>query len=330
MRIESSVTSISWIPSEAVPGGMKLPFEIGFSHYDQPLPDVIDGLDALRAEDRFRFANRLEGWIEVMDGRITGYGQGGGGQYGSTTLRIGSRGATFAAVPFPELRPDPEVGDGWVRFTQTVGLRTGVPYPRRVSHRPFLQIAAPTVWTTLTLTIHADGRSARELAGASPFPRHWVYDGEGKLAAKSGLTDFKQWSLECFGDHSPWGDKDSPVLVTAVETALERQLSTTIMRGGAKPRKLKLAAGDTLVEQGAEGQDLYLLLDGVLVVEVDGKPIAEVGPGAILGERAVLEGGVRTSTLRARTPCRVAVASADQLDREALAEVAKGHRREDG
>ena len=118
--------------------------------------------------------------------------------------------------------------------------------------------------------------------------------------------------------------------MTAVETALERELSASIMRGGAKPRKRNLAAGDTLVEQGAQGQDLYLLLDGVLVVEVDGKPIAEVGPGAILGERAVLEGGMRTSTLRAATPCRVAVASADQLDREALAEVAKGHRREDG
>jgi Cyclic nucleotide-binding domain len=204
-----------------------------------------------------------------------------------------------------------------------------VPYPRRVSHRPFVQITPPTVWTTLTLTMHADGRSERELAGASPFPRHWVYDNEGKLVAKSGLTDFKGWSLESFGDHSPWGDKDSPVLVTAVESELERQLSATIMRGGAKPRKLKLAAGETLVEQGAEGQDLYLLLDGLLVVEVDGKPVAEVGPGAILGERAVLEGGVRTATLRAATACRVAVASADQLDREALAEVAKSHRRED-
>jgi hypothetical protein len=309
---------------------MKLPFEVGFSHYDLPLPDIVKDVEALRADDRFRFANELRGWIETTDGRITDYGQSGGGHYGSTTVRVGSKGMTFAAAAFPELRREPDVGDGWVRFTQTVGARTGLPYPRRVSHPPFVQIAAPTVWTTLALTIHADGRAERELVGASPFPRHWIYDDEGRLVAKSGLTDFKEWSLECFGDHSPWGHKDSPVLVTAVETSLERELSTTIMRGGAKPRKRKLAAGDTLVEQGAEGQDLYLLLDGVLVVEVDGKPVAEVGPGAILGERAVLESGVRTSTLRAATPCRVAVASAEQLDRKALAEVAKGHRREDG
>jgi hypothetical protein len=43
----------------------------------------------------------------------------------------------------------------------------------------------------------------------------------------------------------------------------------------------------------------------------------------------VLEGGRRTSTLRATTPCRVAVASAGQIDREALIELSKCHHRED-
>ena len=39
MRVESSVTSISWIHSEAVSGVMmKLPFEWGLAHYDQPPP----------------------------------------------------------------------------------------------------------------------------------------------------------------------------------------------------------------------------------------------------------------------------------------------------
>ena len=71
------------------------------------------------------------------------------------------------------------------------------------------------------------------------------------------------------------------------------------------------------------------MLDGVLALEVDGKPLAEFGPGAILGERAVLEGGVRTSTLRAVTKCRVAVARGDQLDRAVLAQISEGHRRED-
>ena len=51
MRIESSVTSLSWIPSEAVTGANKGVFEIGFTHYDDPPPDVIEDLDALRESD---------------------------------------------------------------------------------------------------------------------------------------------------------------------------------------------------------------------------------------------------------------------------------------
>lgn len=106
-------------------------------------------------------------------------------------------------------------------------------------------------------------------------------------------------------------------------------MSTTIMRGGAKPEFRRLAERDTLTEQGDAGSELYLVLDGILAVEVDGESVAEVGPGAILGERAVLEGGRRTSTLRALSPVRVAVATADQIDRKALEELASGHRRED-
>jgi hypothetical protein len=49
-----------------------------------------------------------------------------------------------------------------------------------------------------------------------------------------------------------------------------------------------------------------------------------------MGERAVLEGGLRTATLRAVTPVKVAVAAADQVDTAALAEVSLGHRREEG
>ena len=70
MRIESSVTSLSWIPSEAVKGMTRLPFDMGVAHYDPPPPDVLEDLEALRKADRFRFANALRAWIEVEDGRV--------------------------------------------------------------------------------------------------------------------------------------------------------------------------------------------------------------------------------------------------------------------
>ena len=82
-----------------------------------------------------------------------------------------------------------------------------------------------------------------------------------------------------------------------------------------------------LVEQGQLGREIFLLLDGVLAVEADGAALGEVGPGAILGERAIVEDGRRTATLRAITKARVAVAQADQLDRAALRSVSEQHRR---
>jgi CRP-like cAMP-binding protein len=101
------------------------------------------------------------------------------------------------------------------------------------------------------------------------------------------------------------------------------------MHGAAKPAIRRLKAGDVLVRQGQPGADIYLVLDGVIRVERDGEQLAEYGPGAMLGERAHLEGGLRTSTLAAVTPCRVAAVDASQLDRSALEELAGGHRRED-
>lgn len=329
MRIQSSVTSLSWIPSEAIPGGSKLPFESGFTHYDQPPPDAIVDLDELQAADRFRFANVLKGWIEVgAGGRITRHGQSGGGMMGSTTVKVGGLRHTFQAVALPDLKPDVEVGDGWVRFTQTTGGRTGLPAPRPVRRRPFIQWQAPLVWTTLSLTIHADGRSEGRMVGASRFPRHWVYDDDGKLSHKSGLTDFKEWWRRSFGLHTPWGDYDSDAVVTAVETALERALAGQLMHGSAKPKVSKFKDGATIVRQGDKGDDVFLVLDGVIRIEHDGERLAEYGPGAMLGERAALESGVRTSTLVAVTPCRVASVPAAALDRADLVELSGGHRRE--
>jgi hypothetical protein len=332
VRIESSVLSLSWIPSEAVTGLPKQFFEVGVTHYDEPPPDVVgtlDELETLRTSGRFRFANRLSAWIEVDDGRIVDTDYSGGGAMGVTTVSLAGRSAVFDPVALPDIRHDIEVHGTAARFVQTAGGRAPIPAPRHVKHPPFFQLKPPDVWTTLSLTIHADGTSSFEVLGASTFPRHWVYDAEGRLAAKAGLADFKDWYRTSFGKHTPWGKQDSKAYVTVVETALERNLSTTIMHGGAKPEIREVKKGKPLVEQGAPGDELYLLLDGVLDVEVDGEPIAEVGPGAILGERAMLEGGTRTATLRALTKCKVAVARADQVDRTALEELSRGHRREE-
>ncbi len=319
MRYTSAVTSVSWIPSEAVKGISKPLFELGVSHYDDPPGDRIDDLDEWRLADRFRFANHLEGWIEVVDGAVVDAGYTGSGVMGATTIRLGAGDATFAAVGLDDLRRPAELTATSASFVQTAGGRTGVPAPRHINRPPFVQFRAPLVWTTLALTINADGTSSFELQGASAFPRHWVYDTDGVLQAKAGVTDFAGWYHGQVNKATPWGDEDTPALVTAVETALERELATVVMRAGSKPKVRTIKESRTLTEQGAEGDELYLLLDGVLSVEVDGTVVAEIGPGAILGERAALEGGRRTSTLRALTTVRVAVATSSEIDLDALA-----------
>jgi hypothetical protein len=115
MRIESSVTSVSWIPSESMPGPLKAGFFVGATHYDEPPPEIIGNLDEMHTAERFRFANHLAAWIEVEDGHVLDAGYSGRGYITCTRLGWGSRReVTFqrawnlavdqrpAAVVFPE------------------------------------------------------------------------------------------------------------------------------------------------------------------------------------------------------------------------------------
>ncbi|GAB1817169.1 cyclic nucleotide-binding domain-containing protein [Herbidospora sp. RD11066] len=324
MRVETQATSLSWIPSEAVKGYTRPMFDAGISHYDDPPPGRVDDLEALRRADRFRFANVLRVWADFGDdGRVIAHGAGGGGVMGSTTVRLGPLGLTLAAVSLPDLRTE-TVGEGFVTVAQSAGGRTSIPFPRATAGIP--RWRSPLVWTTLAVTVRADGTSGVTLTGASPFPRHWVYDASGVLTLKAGVTDFKAWAAQ---RGTPWGAEDSPVVVTAAETALERELSRLIMRGSRRPVVRELKEGEALVRQGEPGASLFLLLDGVVTVDVDGRELGRVGPGAVLGERALLEHGHRTATLTALTPIRVAEAGADIIDRAALEHLAQGHRREE-
>jgi hypothetical protein len=308
------------------------------ARHDPPPPDSLGSdvaveLDALRDADRFRFANHLRAFVEYDDdGEIADAGYTGSGMIGATTVGLGVGSITIPAVKLPDRQLEPErLPDGTVRFSQTVGGRTGAPMPRAVKHPPFVQYHAPTVWTTLELTIRPDGSHAAEMVGASGFPRHWVFDDTGSLIAKSSLAEYKQWMNESFGRRTPWGDEDSPALVTQVESLLERELHESIMRGAGKPQIRAIKRGATLVEQGdADDGELYMLLNGVLVVEVDGEPVAEIGPGAVFGERAGIDGGgKRTATLRAVTDCKFAAAPIVGIDGERLSALAGDHRREE-
>jgi hypothetical protein len=175
MRYESCVTSLSWIPSEAITGPSRAAFDKGFTHYDDPPPAQIGDIEELRAADRFRFANVLRAWIDVDDtGRITAGGYDGGGLMGNTTVRLGGLSHVFQAAALPDLRREPECGDGWMRFAQTTGGRTGLPAPRRVRHRPFVQWRAPLVWTTAGPSTRSRGRAGSPGTGSTTRAASWL------------------------------------------------------------------------------------------------------------------------------------------------------------
>ena len=331
MRIESRVVAVSWIPSEAVTGSLKAPFELGITHYDEPLPDVLGDLEDWRAAGpvplRQRPAGLDRGGRRRRDRRATA--TPAAASIGSTTMRLGE----CHRPPSRRSPPRPPGGARGRRRLGAVPPDGGRPHrrarPAAGGQAPLRAVPRPD---RVDDALAHDPRRRHASTGSSSAPARSPATGSttptAKLAAKAGLADFKDWYRHAFGEHTPWGDEDSPALVTAVETALERQLSRVIM-GEGKPKIRKLKEGAALIEQGEEADEIYLLLDGVLQVDVDGEEIAELGPGALIGERAVLEGGRRTATLIAVSPCKVAEARKVELDLDKLAEVSEGHRREE-
>ena len=221
------------------------------------------------------------------------------------------------------------------------GRRLGAVRPdrRRPHRRPGAPAGAPAAVRAVAGAAGVDDAGAhppRRRPGrvssrrGEPFPRHWVYDADGTLAAKTGLTDFKDWCATAFGRHTPWGDEDSPALVTAVETALERALSMQSCAAARSRDPQARRPVHVLVRQGDPAQEIFLLLDGVIRSTGRRRQLAEVGPGRHARRAGRARGRhphvhPRRGHRRAGSP-RSAPASSTW---PTLAELATGHRRED-
>ena len=57
-----------------------------------------------------------------------------------------------------------------------------------------------------------------------------------------------------------------------------------------------------VVEEGAAGEDFYLIVTGEAEVSRGGRPVATVGPGQYFGELSLLDESPRNATVTARTP----------------------------
>jgi hypothetical protein len=315
MRVESRVLSVSWVPSDVVTRAARLPFVRALPGADEPPPNELVDPGPLLAAGRIRQANELRAWVDFDES-----GSPVAWDYADAPALGESEGG------FPARRSEPEVSERAVRFVQTVGGRLGGTVPRRVAGRPFFRLEAPVAWTTVGLTIESEGGTRGELVGASPFPRHWLYDENGKLQAKSAEIDFRRWLEGSDTRETPWGTEQSSEFIALAESALERGISQRVM--GAHPRVRSVKAGTMLTEQGDRDDTVFLILDGVFDVDVGGQTVAEVGPGAVVGERGSLEGR-RSATLRARSDGRVVALAPTSLTHEERDQLAATHRRED-
>jgi len=92
--------------------------------------------------------------------------------------------------------------------------------------------------------------------------------------------------------------------LTRRQLALTSRLST----------QLEIPAGRVLAHEGAVGAEFIVVLRGRVDVVRHDDLVATRGPGAPLGEIALLSGRPRTATLVARTPLRVQVSSRSEFE----------------
>lgn len=79
--------------------------------------------------------------------------------------------------------------------------------------------------------------------------------------------------------------------------------------------ELSFGSGQVLIERGKPGTGLYVVLEGQIVVEAP-EGTREFGPGAVVGERALLsEDGLRTARVRAVTHGVVLAVERAEIDR---------------
>ncbi len=94
------------------------------------------------------------------------------------------------------------------------------------------------------------------------------------------------------------GAATSAPLVAAPLFARLPERARTRLEQEAEP--VEVAAGDWLFHAGDPAEDLFVVRSGRLEVVIDGEPVRQLGSGAVLGELALLTGGVRSASVRAR------------------------------
>ena len=71
--------------------------------------------------------------------------------------------------------------------------------------------------------------------------------------------------------------------------------------------EIDLPSGKVLMEQGGEGREFFVLIEGTADVIQDGRKVNSMGPGDFFGEIALVAKTPRTATIKATSPLRALV-----------------------
>ena len=70
-----------------------------------------------------------------------------------------------------------------------------------------------------------------------------------------------------------------------------------------------MPAGSVIIDQGQTGHEAFVILSGTATVRRNGKKVASLGTGSMLGELSLLDHGPRTATVVCDTECELLVIS---------------------
>jgi len=87
----------------------------------------------------------------------------------------------------------------------------------------------------------------------------------------------------------------------------------------SQSKKLECKAGTMVIQEGAEGSALFVILAGHAQVlkrrdEIQ-RPIQELGPGECFGEMSLLDRRTRSASVRAIQDCKLLQISREQIER---------------
>lgn len=128
-----------------------------------------------------------------------------------------------------------------------------------------------------------------------------------------------------FANYLPPADRHSvnadEILVQLRQVDVLSPLSDEALRKIAMSARVhRFSRGETLIRRGAESDSMLIVHEGTIAVRLDDRELAQLGPGAVVGEMALLTGETRTADVVALTDV-----TATEIAKDALQPILQDH-----